>query len=148
MNEALPTVRWLQRDDLGRGLLTTLDSLRRASDMPQEDAERIFDIIKKDQNHLVAVAVLDGYIVGTATLLVEQKFIHGGGLAGHIEDVAVSKEHQRRGIGGMIVRFLLEESRRRGCYKTILDCEDDLILFYEGLGFSRHSNGMRHDHAD
>lgn len=139
-------VRRMERGDLDRGFLETLDSLRRTDDMVPEKAMEIFDRAAKDPNRMTAVAVIDERVVGAATLLVEQKFIHCGGLAGHIEDVAVHRDHQGAGIGRAVIRFLLEDARARGCYKTILDCKDDLVSYYEGLGFSRESNGMRIGH--
>ena len=32
-----------------------------------------------------------------------------------------------------------------GCYKCILECKDELVGFYEKLGFRRHDVGMRID---
>lgn len=140
------TVRPLRRDDIRNGLLETLDALRPASAMSRERAERAMDVIISDGNRLVAVAELGGKVVGTATALFETKFIHDGGMAGHIEDVAVHQEYQKKGIGGMVVRYLLDAARKRGCYKTVLDCEDGLVGFYTDLGFERTSSGMRYDH--
>ena len=54
---------------------------------------------------------------------------------GHIEDVVVSKEFEGRGIGMKLVRSLLEKAEIMNCYKTILDCKDELIPFYERIGF-------------
>ncbi|MDE0089791.1 MAG: GNAT family N-acetyltransferase [Thaumarchaeota archaeon] len=140
------TVRPLRRDDIRNGLLETLDALRPASAMSRERAERIMDAIMSDGNRLVAVAELGGKVVGTATVLFETKFIHDGGVAGHIEDVAVRQEYQKKGIGGMIVRYLLDAARERGCYKTVLDCESGLVDFYTNLGFKHASSGMRYSH--
>ena len=140
------TVRPLRRDDVHNGLLETLDALRPASAMSRERAERVMDTIMSDGNRLVAVAELGGKVVGTATVLFETKFIHDGGVAGHIEDVAVRQEYQKKGIGGMIVRYLLDAARERGCYKTVLDCESGLADFYTELGFKHTSSGMRYSH--
>ncbi|MDE1828778.1 MAG: GNAT family N-acetyltransferase [Thaumarchaeota archaeon] len=139
-------IRKLQKKDLSRGFLHTLDSLRKASDISPKKAQSIFDRIYSDPNEAVYVAVMGSKIVGAASIIIEQKFIHGGGKAGHIEDVAVAKELQGKGIGKMVVRALLEHAEKNGCYKTILDCSDDLIPFYEKLGFKKYSNAMRFDH--
>ena len=88
----------------------------------------------------------NGKIVGSATLLIEQKFIHNGGHVGHIEDVVVSKEFEGRGIGIKLVTSLLEKADTMNCYKTILDCKDELIPFYERIGFKQESNQMRYNH--
>ena len=85
------------------------------------------------------VAEENGKIVGSTTLLIEQKFIHNGGRVGHIEDVVVSKEFEGRGIGIKLVTSLLKKAEEMKCYKTILDCEEKLIPFYEKIGLDRKS---------
>ena len=139
-------IRELEEKDLFNGFLESLDSLRKASDLSPRRAKEIFKKIKSDKNYKVYVAVLDSKIVGTATIFIEQKFIHSGGKVGHIEDVAVSKKYQGKGIGQKIIKALVEYAEKEGCYKTILDCTDDLIPFYEKIGFKRHSNSMRFDY--
>lgn len=139
-------IRELEEKDLFNGFLESLDSLRKASDMNPKKVKEIFKKIRSDKNYKIYVAVLDSKIVGTTTLFIEQKFIHDGGKVGHIEDVAVRKEYQGRGIGQKVVKALLEYAKKEGCYKTILDCNEDLISFYEKIGFKRYSSAMRFDH--
>jgi len=141
-----PIIRELRKDDLWNGFLTTLDSLRQTSDIDQDKAEEVFEKINSNPNHIVAVAELDGKIVGATTLLIEPKFIHKGGLVGHIEDVVVDKSFQGQKIGEKIMKYLLEFAKNRGCYKTILDCTDDVKPFYEKLGFKHIANELRFDH--
>ena len=140
------TIRKLQKDDLWNGFLLTLDSLRQASSIDKKTAEKIFDKINTNPDHIVAVAVIEGKIVGSTTLLIETKFIHNGGKVGHIEDVVVDKEYQRKGIGEKIIVYLLRYAKDQGCYKTILDCVDDVKPFYEKLGFKHNANALRFDH--
>ena len=142
-----PIIRELQKEDLWNGFLTSLDSLREASNIDKSKADEIFEKINSNDDYIIAVAEVDGKIVGSTTLLIEQKFIHDGGLVGHIEDVVVDKKFQGQKIGEKIMRFLLEKSQNRGCYKTILDCTDDVKSFYEKLGFKVIANEMRYDHV-
>ncbi len=141
-----PIIRELRKEDLWNGFLTTLDSLRQASDIDRNKADEIFEKINSNPDHIVAVAELDGKIVGSTTLLIEPKFIHKGGLVGHIEDVVVDKKFQRQKIGEKIMKFLLEFAKNRGCYKTILDCTDNVKPFYEKLGFKHIASELRFDH--
>jgi len=141
-----PIIRELRKEDIQNGFLTTLDSLRKASDIDNDKAVTIFEKIDSNPDHIIAVAELDGKIVGSTTLLIEQKFIHDGGRVGHIEDVAVSKDFQGKKIGEKIMKHLLEIAKSRGCYKTILDCTDDVKPFYEKLGFKQTANELRFDH--
>lgn len=140
------TVRKLQKEDLWNGFLQTLDSLRQASNIDKKTAEKIFDKINANPDQIVAVAVVEGKIVGSTTLLIETKFIHNGGKVGHIEDVVVDKKYQRKGIGEKIVMYLLRYAKDQGCYKTILDCTDEVKPFYEKLGFKHNANALRFDH--
>jgi glucosamine-phosphate N-acetyltransferase len=141
------TIRKLQKEDLSNGFLHTLDSLRQASNIDKKTAEKIFDEINSNSDHIVAVAIIEGKIVGSTTLLIETKFIHNGGKVGHIEDVVVDKEHQRKGIGEKIIMYLLRYAKDQGCYKTILDCADEVKPFYEKLGFKHNANALRFDHT-
>ena len=140
------SIRKLEEKDLLNGFLTSLDTLRKASDIDSVKAREIFNKIDTNPEHVIFVAVFNGKIVGSTTLLIEQKFIHQGGLVGHIEDVVVSKDMQGRKIGEKLILAALDQAKKSGCYKTILDCLDDVKPFYEKLGFKFHSNAMRFDH--
>jgi len=139
-------IREIEEDDLEKGFLETLDFLRNASDLDKNKANEILKKIKQNPNHIIYVAIDNKKIVGSTTLLIEQKFIHDGGLVGHIEDVVVRKDYEGKGIGIKLVTSLLERAKEKNCYKTILDCKDDVKQFYERIGFKRESNCMRYDH--
>ena len=140
-------IREIEEDDLENGFLETLDFLRNASDLDKNKANEILKKIKQNTNHIIYVAIDNKKIVGSTTLLIEQKFIHDGGLVGHIEDVVVRKDYEGKGIGIKLVTSMLERAKEKNCYKTILDCKDDVKQFYERIGFKRESNGMRYDHS-
>ena len=115
-------VRQIKEEDLFNGFLESLDSLRKASDIDNNKAKKILENIQSNPNHVIFVATLDNKIVGSTTLLIEPKFIHEGGLVGHIEDVVVTKEKQGLGIGEKLIENSLDYAKNAGCYKTILDC--------------------------
>ncbi len=139
-------IREIEKSDLEKGFLESLDSLRKASDLDLGKAKEIFENIKSNPNHKIFVAIVDEKVVGSTTLFIEPKFIHQGGLVGHIEDVVVSKEFQGKGIGEKLIEASLDFAKNNGCYKTILDCSEDIKPFYEKIGFKKHSNAMRFDH--
>lgn len=74
-------------------------------------------------------------VVASASLFIENKIIHSLGKAGHIEDVVVCESHRGMKLGKMLIDKLVDISRTKGCYKTILDCVNDKIGFYEKSGF-------------
>jgi len=139
-------IREIEENDLENGFLESLDFLRKASSIDRVKAREIFKKISHDPNHIIYVAIDDNKIVGSATLFIEQKFIHEGGLKMHVEDVVVRKDYERKGIGMKLIRTLLDYAKEKNCYKTILDCKDDVKAFYEKIGFHEESNGMRYDH--
>jgi glucosamine-phosphate N-acetyltransferase len=137
------TLRELTPADLHNGFLEALASLAAVDLLPWQ-AEEVFRQ-RLGQGVRTYVAVHRQQVVGTASLLVERKYIHRGGLVGHIEDVAVHRGHQLRGVGTALVGHATEEARRLGCYKVILDCSEHLIPFYERLGYRPHNFGLRID---
>jgi len=139
-------IREIEEDDLEKGFMETLDFLRNTSGIDKNKAKEILKKIKQNPNHIIYVAIDDKKIIGSTTLLIEQKFIHDGGLVGHIEDVVVRKDYEGKGIGIKLVTSMLERAKEKKCYKTILDCKDDVKQFYERIGFKRESNCMRYDH--
>jgi glucosamine-phosphate N-acetyltransferase len=139
-------IREIEENDLEKGFLETLDFLRKASDIDKNKAKEILEKIKQNPDHIIHVAVDGNKIVGSTTLFIEQKFIHDGGLVGHIEDVVVRKDYEGKGIGIKLVMSMLECAKEKNCYKTILDCKDDVKQFYERIGFKHESSGMRYDH--
>ena len=139
-------IREIIESDIENGFLESLDNLRNASNLDRTTAREILKKITSNPDHIIHVAEIDGKIIGSTTLLIEQKFIHNGGFVGHIEDVVVKEGFERRQIGVRIVESLLDLAKKRGCYKTILDCKDDVKEFYEKIGFKHESNGMRFNH--
>jgi len=138
-------IRELEEKDLTKGFLNTLDTLQKTS-ITEDKALEIFKKIKLNPEHIIIIAEIKGKIVGSITLLIEPKFIHQGGLVGHIEDVVINKNFQNKKIGEKIIKQVLEIAKNRGCYKTILDCSDKVKPFYEKLGFKQHSNELRFNH--
>lgn len=136
------SIRELRRDDLELGFLDALAALT-SVELTVERARELFDSAPKNQFTFVAI---DGErVVGTTTLMVDQKYIHSGGRVGHIEDVAVSKDCQRRGIGTELVKYAASHAKKVGCYKVILHCFAELSPFYQRLGFRDYNIGMRLD---
>jgi len=139
-------IREIKHSDLSNGFLDSLDSLKQASNLPLTQATEIFKKIQNNPNQIVYVVLKDSKVIGAATLLIEQKFIHNGKCVGHIEDVVISKEFQKSKIGTELIKTILKRAESEGCYKTVLNCLETISPFYEKLGFIPHLKGMRYDH--
>jgi glucosamine-phosphate N-acetyltransferase len=101
--------------------------------------------ILEDHNITYRVVTIDKKVVGVASLITINKLIRSGNRMGLIEDVAVAKEARGHGVGKMLIEDLLDLSVEKKCYKTILNCSDENIKFYEKCGMYRAENQMRWD---
>ena len=53
----------------------------------------------------------------------------------HIEDLVVDKDHQNQGIATDLIKFCFDKIKSVNYYKIILDCNKEIIPFYEKFGF-------------
>jgi glucosamine-phosphate N-acetyltransferase len=120
-----------------------LEILKELTTVGEVDFLKVYQEIIKNPNHYIFVYELENKVVGLATVLIEPKFIHSGSKVGHIEDVVVSSKHRNLGIGKKLILKCLETAKENNCYKTILDCDDKNISFYEKLKFKKNGNCMR-----
>lgn len=136
-------LRTVHADEVSRGLLDCLEAL---APVNLSTAEAFHLLVERQKVGIHTLgAFLDGKLVATATLFLEQKLIHRGGLVGHIEDVAVRPDKHGMGIGRRLVEYLVGICRAAGCYKVLLNCEEKNVVFYQKLGFHKHDTGMRLD---
>ncbi len=138
------SIREMVFDDVYRGFMETLSSLAPVSLTPVE-AIRVFQLRAANVCMRTFVAIMEGRVVGTASLLIERKYLHKGSLSAHIEDVAIHTSMQGRGVGRALIKHATDCAKELGCYKVILDCGDNLIPFYEKSGFYLNCNCMRMD---
>lgn len=89
------------------------------------------------------VILKDNQVAATGMLLIERKLIHGCGLVGHIEDIAVSPQHQGKQLGRALIDHLTSLGLAH-CYKVILDCDESNVKFYEKCGYSKAGVEMQH----
>ncbi len=122
----------------------TLSSLKPSEGLSFSSAKKIFNDCRK-RGIEIYVAEEDNKIVGTIRLLFEPKFYHEGRLAAHIEDVATHKDYMGKGVGSALMKYVVTLCRERECYKIILDCTDDLSVFYKKFGFKVSDNCLRLD---
>lgn len=134
-------IKQLTPEDIDKHFAETLesfggiDSIERAKLLVDNQRASVYTFVCKIYNETV----------GTATLLLEQKLIHDGGIVGHIEDVCVHRDWRSKGIGRALVSFCAAYAKLHGAYKVILACSSENVGFYEKLGFKQTSHLMRMD---
>ena len=110
-----------------------LSQLTNAPKLPKSHFENILQSLKS--NHDIFVYIRDDNLVGMITILIEQKLIHGGKCVAHIEDLVVDKKYNGQGIAKELLSYMFQIARDNNCYKVILDCDKNIISFYEKSGF-------------
>ena len=76
------------------------------------------------------------HLLGSGTIIIEPKIIHGGKSVGHIEDVIVHPNYRNQGIAQTILDKLIDYSKK-DCYKVILNCNPNMEQFYNRAGFEK-----------
>jgi len=137
-------VRRLQEKDLENGFFETLDNLIPVGNLSLEEAKRIYREVSQNPVYTIFVAESErGEIIGTTTLLIEQKFLGKGSLMAHVEDVATRKGYEGHGVGTALQKAAIAEAKRRGCFRIDLTCEDKNVSFYENVGFKIDEKAMK-----
>lgn len=81
----------------------------------------------------VCFAIIEGHVAGKARLLSD------GVCNAYMVDVWTHSPYRRQGIASDMVRRLLEDVPGQHVY---LQADDDVLPFYDGLGFKAHPNGL------
>jgi GNAT superfamily N-acetyltransferase len=105
------------------------------------EAREQFARLRSYPSYRVFVALSEGVIAGTYSLILLDNLAKRGARAGIVEDVAVRPEFQGRGIGRAMMAHAREECRVGGCYKMMLSsnvAREGAHRFYDSLGFERH----------
>lgn len=84
---------------------------------------------------VVVENVKQNKIIASGTLIVEQKFIHEIARRGRIENMIVSQQYRRMKIGSVVLGLLTYLAEQLGCYKTTLNCHNDVVPFCEKMKY-------------
>lgn len=134
-------LRKLRKGDSVEGYCDVLSCLTSVGSFSQAEFDAQLCKIEQCGGHIWILEDA-GRIIGTGTLLVEPKFIHSCGNAGHIEDVVIHRDYQGKGYGRLLIEQLLTCAKDMGCYKVILDCREHVEAFYEKMGFEKRGLQM------
>lgn len=105
-----------------------------------------FAAIAADANQFLAVAELDGDVVGTLQLSFIPGLSHKGAWRGQIESVRVASSQRGTGLGQRIFEWAIAQCRARGCRMVQLTTDksrEDAHRFYARLGFVASHEGFK-----
>jgi GNAT superfamily N-acetyltransferase len=107
-----------------------------------EMAVRLRDILPRN-DYLLAVAVLEGQVVGVIAAMIGV-YIEMNGRYGRVTGFSVAENHRGQGIGSLLLAHAETWLRDRGAAACIVNCStrrSDAHRFYEREGY--HATGLR-----
>ncbi|GGZ10369.1 N-acetyltransferase family protein [Streptomyces olivaceoviridis] len=99
-----------------------------------------------DPNQHVVVAVRDGRVIGTLQLTIIPGLSHKGATRALIEAVRIHADERGSGLGGRLIEWAIDTSRRLDCRMVQLTSDKtrtDAHRFYERLGFTASHEGFK-----
>lgn len=96
------------------------------------------------ENYQIFVFENNGVEVASVTIIIEPKILHSGLSVMHIEDVVTDKNFRGQGISYKLLTHIIGIAKEK-CYKVILNCNSDLVNYYERFGFKQKDVQMRLD---
>ena len=106
------------------------------------------EIMLKDENKPIFVAVEDNYVVGyamcqiripTSNMYPKRIF--------HLDDLCVDEKYRLEGIGRALYEKVVEAAKENNCYEVTLNVwpgNDSALKFYEKMGMRTRSVFMEH----
>ena len=135
MNSNQFIFRKLEESDYHKNYLQLLSQLTQVGNITPVDFSKI---LGKIQSQIwVFEDSQANKIVASASILLEQKIIHCGGIVAHLEDVVVDEEYRGNQLGQKLIANIVEKARESGAYKIIADCKPELLSFYSKNGFEK-----------
>ncbi|MCR5762187.1 MAG: GNAT family N-acetyltransferase [Treponema sp.] len=137
-------------DDIERLMEIRLEMLRIVNHL-KEDASFDKKLIERSREYFLdgkqtTVFAMDGKkIAGCATLSyisVMPTFDHPTGKRAHLMNVYTRAEYRRRGVGKMMVQYLIDEAKSRDVTEITLDATEMGYSLYKSLGFNSNAEGM------
>lgn len=104
-----------------------------------------FQAIDNSPSETLYVAELDGEVVGTFQTAILTKLVGRGAISMKIEAVQTRPDMRGRGIGSIMIRYCIDEARKRGVKTIELGsnmARVDAHRFYERLGFAKRHYGF------
>lgn len=146
-----PVFRRAEQSDLEAIVAMLADDVlgrqREDTRLPAADAYvQAFQAIDADPNQFLAVAELDGAVVGTLQISFMPGLSHQGAWRGEIEAVRIARTARGAGLGRRMMEWAIEQCRARNCRIVQLTSDlkrTDAHRFYEQMGFVGSHKGYK-----
>lgn len=110
-------------------------------DLENIDRKKAWNDFNSNTSSNSIVGIYNNRIVAYGSVVIENKI--RGEVAGHIEDIVVDSEVRGKMVGVSLIKELIEISRKKGCYRITLFCNEKLVNFYSRNGFKVNNVVMK-----
>ena len=128
-------------------IFNLLNQLTSAPIIVEEEYNKIINNLSLHNKYIFLYTDDNDIPIGTISLLIESKLIHGGKCVGHIEDLEVDSKNTGKGIAKELIQYCINKAKNLNCYKIILDCTENLENFYIKNNFSKQGLCLRYNIA-
>lgn len=116
-------------------------------DVTQDYFDKIYESImynsnNSGNNNKIIVCEYMGKIIGSITVLIEQKYINNFAKYAHIEDVFVHNEFRHMKIGSGLIKESIQYCKDINVFKISLNCSDELENFYSKNNLEKRQINM------
>ncbi|MEG6567611.1 GNAT family N-acetyltransferase [Thermoanaerobacterium saccharolyticum] len=109
----------------------------RFKEILNDEKTRIF-VVEDCNNEIIAYSIVEIMTTRNIPILKERKFVY-------IDDLCVSSNHRRKGLGRMLFRHIVDYAKKSGADAlelTVWEFNSDAIKFYENLGMTTKNRRM------
>jgi len=133
--------RNLEKKDYKDYLILINDFRKTDISISQDYFNEIYDNIFNKYNRIIVCEFM-GKIIGSITIIIEQKFIHNFSKYAHIEDVFVDNDFRHKKIGSQLINEALNYCKNMNVFKVSLNCNESLEQFYSINNFEKRQINM------
>jgi L-amino acid N-acyltransferase YncA len=111
-----------------------------------EHYRQVFSMIESLPGCELIVAEEQGEVTGTAMLMIVPNLSHHALPWIVVENVVVDEKHRRKGVGRLLMDYVLTRAKEAGCYKVQLMSDksrEEAHKFYESIGYKASAEGFR-----
>lgn len=107
------------------------------SNITEDFFNNFINNILNDKHIIIVLEDENEKLIGTGTVLIEEKLTYGGCKMGHIENILIHENYRKKGYGEQIVNKLLDLCNNKQCYRVDINCTSELENFYKKNGFNK-----------
>lgn len=135
--------RRLVKNDYHKKYLNLLEQTNMVGFMQESTFHSIFNNISSNPFHHIFVYEHKNKIIASGTLIIETKFISTKHFSGHITNIVVDKNYRTyKQLKIHLIKYLLDYSKKLGCYKCFINSEFKNEINLQKLGFHINNFNM------